>query len=171
MCGPYAKMWGMWIKPVVNIIIKISPLEALNNIKSFLLELESFDDVETFGKLQEEIRNLIGQPGISIGITPFYYINNKFVFSTIHNENSILLKNLEEEEQKLEVCEAIRNHFDKDSKPLVIPEITDEVLLTFSFIKLLKEQGWNGIILCPLRNYNKLMGVLEIASEEPGRGY
>jgi len=143
-------------------------LEALNNIKSFLLELESFDDVETFSKLQEEIRNLIGQPGINIGITPFYYINNRFVFSSIHNENSIFLKNLEEDEQKLEVCEAIRNHFDKDSKPLVIPDINDDALLSFSFIKHLKEHGWKGIILCPLRNYNKLMGVLEIASEEPG---
>ena len=143
-------------------------MEALNNIKSFLLELESFDDVETFSKLQEEIRNLIGQPGINIGITPFYYINNRFVFSSIHNENSIFLKNLEEDEQKLEVCEAIRNHFDKDSKPLVIPDINDDALLSFSFIKHLKEHGWKGIILCPLRNYNKLMGVLEIASEEPG---
>ena len=133
-----------------------------------MLQLETFDDVETFTKLQEEIRNLIGQPGISIGITPFYYINNRFVFSSIHSVNSIFLKNLEEEAHKLEASEALRNYFEENEKSLVIPEITEEALMQFSFIKHLQQQGWKGIIFCPLRNYNKLMGVLEIASEEPG---
>lgn len=142
-------------------------MEALNNIKTCLLQLETFDDVDTFTKLQEEVRNLIGQPGISIGITPFYFINNRFVFSAIHNVNSILLKNLEDEEQKLEVSEGLKKYFDDHQEPLVIQEITDESLLSYSFIEHLQKQGWKGIIFCPLRNYNRLMGVLEIASDEP----
>ena len=132
-------------------------MEALNNIKSCLLQLEEFDDVETFSKLQEEVRNLIGQAGINIGITPFFYINNRLVFSSIHSVNSIFLKNLEEEEQRLEASEALRAYFDSNEKPLVIPDINDEALLQFSFIKHLKQQGWNGVIFCPLRNYNKLI--------------
>lgn len=143
-------------------------MEALNNIKTCLLQLETFDDVETFSKLQEEIRNLIGQPGITIGITPFYFINNKFVFSAIHNVNSVFLKNLPDEEQKLEVSEALKKYFDSHDTPLVVPEITDESLLSYSFIEHLHKQGWKGIIFCPLHNYNKLMGVLEIASDQPG---
>ena len=142
-------------------------MEALNNIKTCLLQLEEFDDVETFSKLQEEIRNLIGQPGISIGITPFFYINNRLVFSAVHSVNSIFLKNLEEE-RKLEASEGLKNFFEENDKSLVIPEITDDILQKYSFIKHLQEQGWKGIIFCPLRNYNKLMGVLEIVSEEPG---
>jgi hypothetical protein len=118
--------------------------------------------------LQEEVRKLIGQPGISIGITPFYFINNRFVFSAIHSVNSIFLKNLEQDAQKLEASEGLREHFDKNDQPLVIPEINDEALLSFSFIKHLKEQGWQGVIFCPLRNYNKLMGVLEIVSDKAG---
>lgn len=142
-------------------------MEALNNIKTCLLQLEKFDDVETFSKLQEEIRNLIGQSGFSIGITPFFYINNSLVFSAIHSVNSIFLKNLEEE-QKLQASEGLKNFFAENDKSLVIPDITDEILMKYSFIKHLQEQGWKGIIFCPLRNYNKLMGVLEIVSEEPG---
>ena len=143
-------------------------MEALNNIKTCLLQLVNFDDVDTFSKLQEEIRNLIGQPGISIGITPFYYINNRLVFSSIHSINSLFLKNLEEEEMKLEASEGLRNFFEEHAEPLVIPEITDECLMEYSFIKHLQQQGWKGLIFCPLRNYNKLMGVLEIVSEQPG---
>lgn len=143
-------------------------MEALNNIKTCLLQLETFDDVDIFSRLQEEIRNLIGQPGISIGITPFYYINNRFVFSSIHSVNSIFLKNLEEEAQKLEASEALRNYFGENEKPLVLPEITEEALMKYSFIRHLQQQGWKGVIFCPLKNYNNLMGVLEIASEEPG---
>jgi hypothetical protein len=143
-------------------------LEALNNIKTCLLQLDNFDDVETFSKLQEEIRNLIGHPGISIGITPFYYINNRLVFSAIHSVNSIFLKNLEDEQQKLEASEALKLFFEEHEKPLIIPEITEECLMKYSFIKHLQQQGWKGMIFCPLRNYNQLMGVLEIVSEEPG---
>jgi len=143
-------------------------VEALNNIKTCLLHLENFDDVDTFSKLQEEIRNLIGQPGINIGITPFFYINNRLVFSSIHSVNSISLKNLEEEEQKLEASEGLRNFFDENQAPLVIPEITDESLSKYPFIKHLQQQGWKGMIFYPLRNYNSLMGVLEIVSEEAG---
>ena len=143
-------------------------MEALNNIKTCLIQLENFEDVETFSKLQEEIRNLIGQPGISIGITPFFYINNRLVFSSIHSVNSISLKNLEEEEKKLEASEGLRNFFEENQAPLVIPEITDESLSKYPFIKHLQQQGWKGLIFCPLRNYNSLMGVLEIVSEEPG---
>lgn len=143
-------------------------MEALNNIKTCLLQLDKFDDVETFSKLQEEIRNLIGQPGISIGITPFYYINNRLVFSAIHSINSIFLKNLENEQQKLEASEALKSFFEEHEKPLIIPEITEDCLMKYSFIKHLQQQGWNGMIFCPLRNYNTLMGVLEIVSEQPG---
>lgn len=143
-------------------------MEALNNIKTCLLQLDNFDDVETFSKLQEEIRNLIGHPGISIGITPFYYINNRLVFSAIHSVNSIFLKNLEDEQQKLEASEALKLFFEEHEKPLIIPEITEECLMKYSFIKHLQQQGWKGMIFCPLRNYNQLMGVLEIVSEEPG---
>lgn len=143
-------------------------MEALNNIKTFLLQLETFDDVDTFSKLQEEIRKLIGQPGINIGVTPFYFINNKFVFSAIHSVNSIFLKNLPDAEQKLEASESLKKYFDDHDSPLVIPEITDDSLLSYSFIEHLHKQGWKGIIFCPLRNYNKLMGVLEIVSEHPG---
>lgn len=143
-------------------------MEALNNIKTCLLQLDKFDDVETFSKLQEEIRNLIGQPGISIGITPFYYINNRLVFSAIHSVNSIFLKNLEDDQQKLEASEALKEFFEEHEKPLIISEISDECLMKYSFIKHLQQQGWQGMIFCPLRNFNQLMGVLEIVSEEPG---
>jgi len=143
-------------------------VEALNNIKTCLLHLENFDDVDTFSKLQEEIRNLIGQPGINIGITPFFYINNRLVFSSIHSVNSISLKNLEEEEQKLEASEGLRKFFEENQAPLVIPEITDDSLSQYPFIKHLQQQGWKGMIFYPLRNYNSLMGVLEIVSEEAG---
>ena len=115
------------------------------------------------------MRKLIGQPGISIGITPFYFINNRFVFSAIHSVNSIFLKNITEEEQKVQASEALKNYFDDNDSPLVIPEITDEALLSYSFIEHLHRQGWKGIVFCPLRNYNKLMGVLEIASDQPGQ--
>jgi hypothetical protein len=143
-------------------------MEAINNIKNYLLHLDSFNDVETFSKLQEEVRKLIGVPGISIGITPFFFINDRFVFSAIHSVNSLFLKNLETQEEKEKASEGLKIHFNQNQAPLVIPEITEEALLSFSFVNHLRQQGWNGLIVCPLRNHNELIGVLEIVAAEPG---
>jgi hypothetical protein len=142
-------------------------MESINNIKNYLLHLDSFNDVETFSKLQEEVRKLIGVPGVSIGITPFFFINDRFVFSAIHSVNSLFLKNLETEEEKEKASEGLKIHFNQNQSPLVIPEITEDALLSFSFVNHLRQQGWNGLIVCPLRNHNELIGVLEIVAAEP----
>lgn len=143
-------------------------MEGINNIKNCLLHLESFDDVDTFSKLQEEVRKLIGMPGITIGITPFFFINDRLVFSAIHNVNSVFLKNLVTQEEKEKASTGLKNHFAENLSALVIPNIDENALLTHSFITHLQQQGWKGIVFCPLKNYNKLIGVLEIVSDEAG---
>src|SRR4051812_15514182 len=141
-------------------------MEGINNIKNCLLHLESFDDVETFSELQEEIRKLIGIPGITIGITPFFLINGKLVFSAIHNVNSVFLKNLTTEEEKEKASIGLKKHFDENPSSLLIPNINEDAILSYSFINHLQQQGWKGILFCPLRNYNTLVGVLEIVSDQ-----
>lgn len=141
-------------------------MTSLNNIKTYLLELESFDDTDTFSKLQEEVRSLIGQPGIIIGITPFFTVNNRFIFSSAHNVNSIFLKNLATDEEKENVSNGLAAHFANTSEPLIIEQFDDEALLSYSFLKHLQQRGWKGIIICPLKNYNNLIGILEIVSEK-----
>lgn len=139
---------------------------GLNKIKTCLLELESFDDTDTFSKLQEEVRALIGQAGLTIGITPFFTVNERFVFSATHNVNSIFLKNLTTEEEKEKVSDALAAHFNNTSEPLIIEQFDEEALLSYSFLMHLQQQGWKGIIICPLKNYNKIIGILEIVSEK-----
>jgi hypothetical protein len=108
-------------------------MEAINKIKNCLLHLESFDDVETFTTLQEEIRRLIGVPGIRIGITPFYFFNNSFEFFSIHNVNSIFLKKISTEKEKERLSLQLKEHFDKNPEPLVIPELNDETLRSYPY--------------------------------------
>lgn len=144
-------------------------MEAINNIKNCLLHLDSFDDIETFSTLQEEVRKLIGMPGITIGITPFFYINERFVFSAIHSVNSVFLKNLGTDEEKDAASEALKSYFTDKKIPLLIPAINEEALMSYSFVTHLRQQGWDGVLLCPLTNYGHLLGVLEIVSEEAGQ--
>ncbi len=143
-------------------------MDVINTIKTYLLELQSFDDIETFGKLQDEVAKLTGKPGIRIGITPLFSINDKLIFSEIHNVNSILLKNLSSDEEKETVSKGLVNYFESSSNALVIEAFNEEVLLSYSFLEHIQRNGWKGIIICPLKNYNQLIGVLEIVSEENG---
>ncbi len=133
------------------IIYVYIPVGSLNNIKTRLIELQSFDDVDTFSNLQQEVRDFIGQSGVTIGITPFYRINNKFVFASTHNVNSILFKHLETEEEKEKLSEAIDNHFKNKYDPLIVKQFDDEKLVTYSFLEHLHKEGWKSIVLCPLK--------------------
>jgi hypothetical protein len=150
-------------------IREVTEREVINNIKNHLLTLQSFADVETFKKLQDQIQNLIRVPGVQIGITPFLEINGRQVFSDLHNASSIFLKNLTTTEEKLKVSSSLQRLFADNTDIVVIPEITDESSLKYSFLQPVRQQGWAGIIICPLFSNNKLIGILEILTETPGQ--
>lgn len=150
-------------------IREVTEREVINNIKNHLLTLQSFADVETFKKLQDQVQDLIGVPGIQIGITPFLQINGRLVFSNLHNASSIFLRNLSTTEEKLEISASLQHLFESNKDIVVIPEITDESSLKYSFLEQVRQQGWAGIIICPLYLNNTLIGILEILTEQAGK--
>lgn len=137
-------------------------MSGLNDIKTCLLELHSFDDTETFSKLQEEVRKFIGQPGVTIGISPLFMVNDHFVFSAIHNVNSIVFKDLETDEEKEKVSEALQKYFKGKAEPLVVNNFDGDALKSFPFLKHMDRL--KAVIICPLKNFNRLIGILEIAA-------
>ena len=72
-------------------IKEVTERAIISNIKNSLLTLHSFSDVESFKELQSHIENLAGIPGVHIGITPFFRVNNHNVFSELHDASSFFL--------------------------------------------------------------------------------
>jgi hypothetical protein len=149
---------------IVN-IRDVTSRESINNIKNSLLTLGSYSDVETFSRIQREVQSLLGVPGLQIGITPFFNVNNHLVFSALHNANSVFLKNLTNDEEKHTLSQNLQTVFSERKSPVVIHTIDDEALQRYSFLYHLQEQGWKGIIIYPLFYGDNLIGTLEVISE------
>ncbi|HUR11840.1 MAG TPA: hypothetical protein VM012_10750 [Flavitalea sp.] len=150
-------------------IKEVTERSIINNIKNTLLTLHSFTDVEGFKQLQDQIENLVGVPGVHIGITPFFRVNSHYVFSELHNASSIFLNALEGSEEKIKLFQQIQRIFGKSQELLVIPTLDDEAIKNYPFFSTLREAGWKGVIVCPLYHNQRLIGILEIVTKSEGK--
>ena len=77
------------------VIIKINDVtkeEIISQIKNTLLGLHSFTDASVYEKLQSSMQSLLGMSDVKVGITPFFQMNNHYIYSAIDNCNSIIFK-------------------------------------------------------------------------------
>src|SRR5690606_38083975 len=94
---------------------------------------------------------------------PIYYI-----FSEVHNSNSLLFKQFHSHQEKNEINECCETLFHETDRPIVFETLSEAEISQIKYLGLYAEQGVKSLILCPLRYENELLGVLEIVTEEPG---
>jgi len=155
-----------------TVIVRINDVtdrEIISQIKNSLLKIHAFSDTSVYSSLQQHIQNLIGIKNIRIGITPFFKVNDHFVFSESYNNNSLLYKELKKydsTEDCSDVSECCTMLFGEYDNPVVFETITDEDLKSFEYLDLYQKTGAKSLILCPLKKNGELLGILEIASEK-----
>ncbi|NJO25258.1 MAG: hypothetical protein HC867_04975 [Bacteroidia bacterium] len=148
----------------------VTEKEIISQIKNSLLRINAFSDTSVYSSLQEHIQNLIGIREIKIGITPFFKVNDHFVFSELHNSNSLLYKEFRGCDSADECDEVTDCSFPVFSNghdhPVVFETLTDEDVKTFKYLDLYRKTGIKSLILCPLKKEGEMLGILEIASEK-----
>lgn len=146
----------------------ITVSHAITEIKNALLHVNAFADAEMYEKLESQIRSLLNLKNIRIGLTPFFKVNGHYVFSELHNSNSLLFKQFHSLQEKNEINECCLSLFHESDRPIVFETLNDAEINQIKYLGLYAEQGVKSLILCPLRYENELLGVLEIVTEEPG---
>ena len=141
---------------------------AISEIKNALLQINAFTAEEMYVKLEKQIRSLLSLKNIKMGITPFFKVNDHFVFSDLHNSNSLLFKAFHTLQEKTEINECCVNLFQDNDHPIVFETLTELEISQIKYLGIYAEQGVKSLILCPLRYENELLGVLEIVTDEPG---
>lgn len=149
-------------------ITDVTGREVINEIKNELLNIHSFVDAEVFNRLQLQMQNLLGLPDVKIGLTPFFKVNEHYVFAEQYYKNSILLKfNRTAEGQSW-----LYNKVDKLCKDhmqyMAFPNLTEDVIKDHPYLQCVMEMGAKSMILTPLKSKGELIGVLVFISEKPG---
>jgi len=154
------------------IILRITDVteeEIISEIKNTLLTTNTFTDASVYRKLQSTMQSLLGMSDIKVGITPFFQMNNHYVYSASHNNNSIIFKHDEASKERDKVGQCFKDLFKEYNQPVVFEELDKKNSIESESLKLYYEMGARSLILCPLRQDQQLLGLLEIVSDVPGK--
>ncbi len=138
---------------------------VISEMKNRLLDFDSFsDNNRTYEELEKFVESLIGIKGLKIGITPFFKINGHYIYSSIHNSNSILFRNYSTNADKDEISDYCKLLFRDNDQPLLFEALDDKLLSDIQCLSSYYKEGARSLILCPLKEKNELIGMLEIMS-------
>jgi len=154
------------------VILKITDVtehEIISEIKNTLLTINAFTDSSVYRKLQSTMQSLLGMPDIKVGITPFFRMNNHYIYSAAHVSNSIIFKHSDASKEKDKVGICFEDLFKGYDQPVVFDELDKRNIIESEGLKLYYEMGARSLILCPLKQNGQLLGLLEIMSDNPGK--
>lgn len=146
----------------------MTEVEVISKIKNRLIDINAFSDATLYTELETHIQSLIGLKGLTIGITPFFKINNHYVYSDLHNNNSLLFKHLHTTADKDEISDYCKLLFRDNNKPVLFSELNEQSLSDVQCLQYYFMEGGRSLILCPLMLDNEMIGMLEIMCREPG---
>lgn len=154
---------------VIGRVIDVTEREVISQMKSELLNLNAFSEGVVYHKLQDLVQSLIGLKDIRIGITPFFKVNGHYVFSELHNSNSLLFKHYKAVMERDSVNDCCRELFMDTDKPIIYEKIDDGLVKQIDYLGFYFDQGYRSLILAPLKHNADLWGILEIGSDHEAK--
>jgi len=155
---------------VVIEVHDVTQEQVIVEIKTALLSINSFSDVDIYDELQQHVQSLIGLKNVTIGITPFFKLNDCYLYTETLYKNSILFKHdeaMNESDQVVGICEEI---FEYPNQPVLYETLNEASTLNNKLLKYYYEYGAKSLMLCPLKtDEGKLVGLLEIVSLKGGQ--
>ena len=142
--------------------------EVISKIKNRLLDNNAFADAAVYTELENHIQSLIDLKDLTIGITPFFKINNHYVYSDLHNNNSILFKRINTTVDKDDISDYCKLLFRDSNSPLLFDTLDEQSLNNVQCLQYYYMEGARSLIICPLKNKDGILGILEVMSKTPG---
>ena len=130
----------------------VTEQEVINQIKNRLLDINAFSDAAVYTELETYIQSLIGIKDLTIGITPFFKINNHYVYSDLHNNNSILFRHFHSSSEKDEISDYCKLLFRDSDQPLLFETLNEQSLNDVQCLQYYHLEGARSLIICPLKN-------------------
>ena len=142
----------------------VTEQEVINQIKNRLLDINAFSDAAVYTELETYVQSLIGLKNLTIGVTPFFKINNHYVYSDLHNNNSILFRHFRSTAEKDEISDYCKLLFRDSNQPLLFETLNEQSLSNVQCLQYYHLEGARSLIICPLKNKTGIIGMLEIMS-------
>ena len=146
----------------------VTEQQVISLIKNSLLNINTFSDASLYMELENHVKSLVGVKDVRIGVTPFFKVNSHYIYSELHNSNSLLFKHFHSIIEKDEISDCCKILFRESRRPVVFEKINEALLQEAEYLQYYFQEGVRSLIICPLKNHQELLGILEIVSDTSG---
>ena len=155
---------------VVMEVSDVTQEQVIVEIKTSLLNINTFSDVAVYEELQQHVQSLVGLKNIQIGITPFFKMNGFYLHTETLAKNSLLFKTEEAISNKDDISNNCQEAFAGSSQPMLYEILNEASTLHQPLLRFYFEQGAKSLFLCPLKKEDgTLIGLLEVMSMKAGQ--
>lgn len=141
---------------------------VITEMKNFLLDFNGLPGSVSYTRLEKMIQDLIGLKDLTIGITPFFRIQGHYIYSELHNSQSLLYRQCNNSSEKDEISDYSKILFRDNHQPVLYQVLDQKNTAHIQCLHNYYQAGSRSIIICPLKQGKELLGLLEISSPEPG---
>ena len=153
---------------VVIDVSDVTSEKIISEIKNTLLNINTTTDINIYTDLEPHIQTLVGLKNIQVGVTPFFSMNDIYLFAESHNASSILFKHEKAATNQPKIIGLCEQVFKNSDQPILFQSLNEKNSGENELVKFYYELGAQSLIICPLKSEEgKLIGLLEIISEEP----
>ena len=155
---------------IVVDVVDVTSEQIIAEIKDALLNINASSDVTVYADLQPHVQTLIGLKDIEVGITPFFTMNDIYLYAESYHTNSLLFRHQDAAANRQRIISFCQQIFKTNDQPLLFQSLNETNSSQNELVKYYFEQGAKSLIICPLKcDDGDLIGLLEITSSDAAK--
>lgn len=158
------KFRGMSVVTITDETVKY----AVDTIKNTIVAHNRHSEDECYHDVTKSLKTLVQNNAIDFNITPLFRINEKLVIPELTDIKSVLMGNDCTNGTARSAYQAFAEEYILNPRPIIYKTISPKEAKLYPFLSTCTRTGIQSFIVLPLFSNNKLAGILEIFTKEPG---
>lgn len=140
---------------------------AVETIKNTMVKYNHKAEDTCYRDIRQALKTLVQHNDIEFNLTPLFRLNNKLVLPDHWASSSIFLGE-GKHEHSIEAFLEFAEDFSKNPKPLFYESISGKEAKLYPILRACTHAGIQSLVVLPLFNNGKLVGMMEIFARETG---
>jgi hypothetical protein len=141
---------------------------AVETIRNTMVKYNGKAEDTCYRDIGHSLKTLVQNNAVEFNLTPLFRLNNKLVLPDHWSASSIFLHNNKSLGHSSDAYLAFAEEFSQNPRPLFYESISGKEAKLYPILRACTETGIQSLVVLPLFNNGKLVGMVEIFTREPG---
>jgi hypothetical protein len=141
---------------------------AVETIKNTIVTHNLQSEDECYKDVTKSLKTLVQNNAIDFNLTPLFRINEKLVLPQLTDLKSVMMGEDCNNDTVRSAYQSFAEEYSRNPKALIYKTISPKEAKLYPFLFTCTRMGIQSLIVLPLFSNNKMAGILEIYTKEPG---